>query len=360
MEPKPTRRRWFDVKIGAMARAVILTGLRTNDQYHLGNYIGALMPIIESVKDKAADYQINLFAPDLHSFTTPIDHSHLHRQTMANLRLFVAAGVELDNPNVYLYRQSQLPAHSEATWILANFSSFGELSRMVEFKDKQTRLGADQISVGLFSYPVLMAADILMHDGRWVPVGDDQRQHLEFCRKLAKRINQRFGQLFVVPEATAKQLAFFSRRQAPRILNLKQPNQKMSKSIDDPAGTIMLLETPQQASAKIMAATTDNLAQINYDEQQQPGITNLLTILASVTNQDQDQVNQAWQGKSDYASFKKTVAEAVAELLTDIQTRLNQVSDKQLLTHLERSETELNRRLESKLERLQTAVGLRA
>ena len=342
-----------------MQREVILTGLRTNDQYHLGNYIGALMPMISLVKSKADQYQINLFTPDLHSFTTPIDHTKLYQQTMANLRLFVAAGVPLNHPNIYLYRQSHLPAHSEATWILSNFSSFGELARMVEFKDKQARLGANQINAGLFSYPILMAADILMHGARWVPVGDDQRQHLEFCRKLAQRINQRFGDIFTVPAASKQQLAFFGRQSAPRILSLKKPTQKMSKSIEDPAGTIMLLDTPAEASRKVMGATTDNLAKINYDPDQQPGISNLLTILASVSGLDQAEVNRTWSGQTDYLSLKQAVAEALSQLLSQLQQRLAAVSEKQLLAHLESREAELNRRIGPKLERLQTAVGLR-
>ena len=342
-----------------MSRDVILTGLRTNADYHLGNYIGGMLPMVEAAQQRAQDHLIKLFVPDLHSFTTPIDHSNFYAQTSANLRLLVAAGMPLDNPNVLLYRQSFLPSHSQAAWILSNFASYGDLSRMVEFKDKKDRLKPDQITVGLFTYPILMAADILMHDARWVPVGDDQRQHLEFCRRLATRINQRFGPLFIVPETMEAQQAFVDRAQPPRILSLKNPDNKMSKSIDDPAGTIGLLDDPKLAANKIKAATTDSKAQINYDWQNQPAITNLLTILAATSGQTQSQVNQAWQAKSDYASLKQTVAESVASFLSQLQTKLKAVDDQQLAAHLQASEKQLNQQLNHKLYQLQQAIGLR-
>lgn len=342
-----------------MSREVILTGLRTNSDYHLGNYIGAVLPMVKAVQTKAKDYQINLFIPDLHSFTTPIDHQNFYQQTWRNLKLLVAAGMPLDDRHVYLYRQSQLPAHAEAAWIFANFTGFGEMRRMVEFKDKRARLGVDRVSVGLFTYPILMAADILLHDARWVPVGDDQRQHLEFCRRLAQRFNQRFGQLLVVPETMSTQQKFIGRLEPPRILNLKTPTQKMSKSINEPAGTIMLLDEPSQAAAKIMSATTDSLGQINYDWTNQAGITNLLVILATTSGQDQASVNQAWQFQTDYQALKQATAEAVANFLSQLQTKLEQVDEAQLAGHLAKTERLLNRRLKLKMAKIQAAIGLK-
>src|SRR3990167_4549194 len=181
-----------------MSKKVILTGLRANNDLHLGNYLWALLPMVELQKKYAGQYQVNLFVPDLHSFTTPIDHSKLYKQVIDNVRFFVAAGLDLSNPDVYVYRQSFIPAHSELTLILNSFTGFGEMSRMTQFKDKSAKLTDSRVSVGLFEYPVLMAADILLYGAAYVPVGDDQTQHLEFTRDIAERLNKRFGELFNV------------------------------------------------------------------------------------------------------------------------------------------------------------------
>src|SRR5688572_22234304 len=153
-----------------MSKSVILTGLRANNDLHIGNYLGALLPMVDRATQRAGEYQINLFVPDLHSFTTPIDHSKLQEGIFQNLHVFVAAGLPLDNPDIHIYRQSYVPAHSELTWILDCFAGFGEMSRMTQFKDKSGHLGDDRITVGLFNYPVLMAADILLYDATYVPV----------------------------------------------------------------------------------------------------------------------------------------------------------------------------------------------
>jgi tryptophanyl-tRNA synthetase len=188
-----------------MSKTIILTGIRANNDLHIGNYFGALLPIIDMAKTRAEEFQINLFVPDLHSFTTPIDHSQLQAQIWNNLRLFVAAGLPLDHPDIYVYRQSYVPAHSELTWIFDCFTGFGELSRMTQFKDKSVKLNDDRISVGLFNYPVLMAADYLLYGATYVPVGDDQSQHLEYGRDIAIRMNNQFGELFVVPKPVKEQ-----------------------------------------------------------------------------------------------------------------------------------------------------------
>ncbi|MEX1995156.1 MAG: tryptophan--tRNA ligase, partial [Candidatus Saccharimonadales bacterium] len=183
-----------------MKKEVVLTGLRSNAEFHIGNYLGAIKPMVELQKEHAGQYQLNMFVPDLHSFTTPIDHSKLYEQTIENLKVFVAAGLDTDNADTFIYRQSYIPAHSELTWILDCFAGFGQASRMTEFKDKANRENEDSLTVGLFNYPVLMAADILLYDAKWVPVGDDQRQHVEFTRDLAMRMNNKFGELFTLPE----------------------------------------------------------------------------------------------------------------------------------------------------------------
>src|SRR3990167_2649610 len=307
-----------------MAKEVILTWLRSNAQFHLGNYLGGILPMVQLQKKHAGEYQLNMFIPDLHSFTTPIDHGTLYEQTHQNLKVFVAAGLDIDQPDTFIYRQSYIPAHSELTWILSCFSNIGELSRMTQFKEKaqtftefigteefnptkgkdMTGIRRQPISSGLFIYPVLMAADILLYGAKWVPVGEDQRQHVEFTRDLAIRMNNKFGDLFIVPEDNAKQMEFAGRSEPVRIRSLRNPEKKMSKSIEDPAGTIVLSDRPQDAAKKAMEATNDSEANIRFDFDRQPGISNLLQILALLTGKSQSQVNADWKNKTSYGEQK--------------------------------------------------------
>ena len=158
-----------------MAKQAIFTGLRANNELHIGNYFGALLPLIDMAKKHADEFEVNLMVADLHSFTTPIDHSKLNEQIMANLKVYVAAGLPMDKPTIRVFRQSYIPAHSELAWVIDCFTGMGELNRMTEFKDKSAKLGADRINVGLFNYPALMAADILLYGAKHIPVGEDQR-----------------------------------------------------------------------------------------------------------------------------------------------------------------------------------------
>ncbi|MDO8335704.1 MAG: tryptophan--tRNA ligase [Candidatus Saccharibacteria bacterium] len=342
-----------------MSKPVILTGLRANNDLTLGNYFGGLLPIVDMAKNKSDEYQINLFVPDLHSFTTPIDHSDLQKQIWNNLRLFVAAGLPLDNDGVHLYRQSYVSAHSELTWVLDCFTGTGEMSRMTEFKDKTAKIGDDRVSVGLFNYPILMASDILLYNATYVPVGDDQSQHLEFTRDIAERMNNKFGELFTVPKAVKEQHAFFGKDQGLRIKDLADPTKKMSKSDESGKGVIFLSEDPEFAAGKIMRAATDDLASINYDSQNQPGISNLIEILALTTGKTKEEIISEWQGKSSYGDFKQAVADAVRAFLTDFQAKLAQVSDEAISTKLETSEAAANDIADATLLRAQKAVGLR-
>ena len=342
-----------------MSRETILTGLRTNAEYHLGNYIGAILPMVHMAKSKSDEYQINLFAPDLHSFTTPIDHSKFYRQTIDNIKMFIACGMPVDHDNVHIYRQSRISAHSELTWILSNFTGFGEMSRMVEFKEKSERLKEDRVSVGLFSYPILMAADILLYGAKWVPVGEDQRQHLEFTRDIAMRMNNQFGDMFVLPETIQKQQEFVSRDSAPRIRSLRDPSKKMSKSVDDPAGTIQLSDTAEVATKKIMSATTDSVGVVNYDWDNQPGITNLLTIIALLSGKSQQEVNDQWTGCERYGDLKKAAAEVVSITLAGVQEKSTAISDDQLEEFLVASESAVQETALATLCKVQKAIGLR-
>lgn len=336
------------------AKPVILTGLRANNDLHIGNYLGGLLPIVEFAHSHANEHQINLFVPDLHSFTTPIDHSQLQASIMNNLRVFVAAGLPLDHPNVHIYRQSYVPAHSELTWILDCFTGYGEMSRMTQFKDKSAQLGDDRISVGLFNYPVLMAADILLYGASYVPVGDDQSQHLEITRDIAQRLNNKFGELFVVPKSVQEQHAFFGKDQGLRIMDLQQPTKKMSKSDESGNGVLFLTDSPDIANKKIMSATTDSINNISDDQANQPGITNLLTLLTLFGGDA-----KSFVGQQQYGPLKTAVAEHVNRFLSDFQTKLSQVDDEQILVKLRSSEGIMNQQANATLLRVQQAVGLR-
>jgi len=343
-----------------MTKPVILTGLRANNDLTIGNYFGGMLPIIDMATHRASDYQINMFIPDLHSFTTPIDHARLYDQTLHNARVFVAAGLPLDHDTIHLYRQSFVSAHSELAWILDCFTGMGEMSRMTQFKDKSSKLGDEQIGVGLYNYPVLMAADVLLYGARYVPVGDDQTQHLEFVRDIAGRMNNRFGELFVVPEPVVKQHEFFGNDQGLRIMDLIHPTKKMSKSDETGKGVLFLSDAPTVAAKKIMSATTDDKACVRYDRSEQPGITNLLEIMALITGRDQAHVNADWEGTERYGDFKTAVAEAVSNFLIGHQARLAAVDDAAVLSKLEASENTMRQQADATLYRVQQAVGLRS
>lgn len=364
-----------------MTKQVILTGLRANNDLHIGNYFGALLPMIDMAKARADEYEINLFVPDLHSFTTPIDHSKLQEQIRHTLRLFAAAGLPLDNPSVHIYRQSYVPAHSELTWILDCFTGFGQMARMTQFKDKGRGIlqsdftgkllnsngtleaawndQGQEVTVGLFNYPILMAADILLYGARYVPVGEDQTQHLEFTRDIAERMNSRFGDLFVVPEAAQKQHEFFGKDQGLRIKDLADPTKKMSKSDDTGKGCIFLSDDPEAAAKKVMSAATDSLGSIDFNYDKQPGISNLLQILALLQGRPLTDVIAEHKDRDRYGDFKKEVAEAVKVFLVDFQSRLSEVDEARLLAKVEHDEVLMNERANATLIKVQTAIGLR-
>ena len=343
-----------------MSKPVILTGIRANNDLHIGNYFGAMLPMIDMAKRRSDEYDIHMFIPDLHSFTTPIDHSQLQASIMNNARVYVAAGLPLDNPSIHLYRQSYVPAHSELTVLLNNFVGMGEMERMTQYKDKSARLSNDRVSVGLFDYPVLMASDILLYNAKYIPVGDDQTQHLEITRDIAERMNGRFGELFTVPEPVAKQHEFFGKEQGLRIKDLADPSKKMSKSDETGKGVIFLSDTPDQARKKIMSATTDDKASVNYDKDNQPGISNLIDILALLRNSTPQDVEAEFKGIDRYGDFKKIVADEMAQFLTDFQSRLASLDDAAILTKLEESERAMNEVANTTLRRVQKAIGLRS
>jgi tryptophanyl-tRNA synthetase len=364
-----------------MSKEIILTGIRSNGELTLGNYLGAILPMVQLQQQKAGEYQLNFFVPDLHSFTTPVNHAELYQNSLENLRIFAAAGLDFNNVDTFVYRQSYVPAHSELFTILNNFAYFGELSRMTQFKEKAKNFISEQVSEeeqydvgyhneelfemtkaitsGLFTYPVLMAADILLYGAKYVPVGDDQRQHLELCRDLGIRFNNKFGDIFTVPLAWKDQLAFYNRDNGVRIRSLKSPEKKMSKSVSDPAGTILLTDSPAAAAKRIMSATTDSFGEIQFDFKERPGISNLLQMLALLTNQPQSSINEQWQGKTAYGDLKKAVANAVESFLTEFQARHAAADDAQIISKLESSENAMCQSTSEMLLSVQRAVGLR-
>lgn len=334
---------------------MILTGLRANNELHIGNYFGGLLPIVDMALEKSDEYQINLFVPDLHSFTTPIDHSKLNKQIDDSLKMFVAAGLPLDDPNVHIYRQSHIPAHSELTVILNSFTGMGEMSRMTQYKDKSAQIGDDRLSVGLFGYPVLMAADILLYGANYVPVGDDQTQHLEFARDIAERMNKKFNsELFVLPESVKKQHDFFGKDQGLRIRDLADPTKKMSKSTESDKGLIFLTDSSYEATKKIMSAATDSLGEVKYDYKTRPGVSNLLDVYKLLGGNPDELV-----GQKQYGPLKEAVAAKVEEFLSDFQAKLARVDEKALAEKLKSSETAMNKQANETLLRVQKAIGLR-
>lgn len=342
-----------------MSKQVILTGLRANNDLHIGNYLGAIMPTVDMAMRKADQYQVNLFVPDLHSFTTPIDYTLLQEAIMNNIRVYIAAGLPIANENVHIYRQSYVPAHSELTIILNNFVGIGEMGRMTQFKDKSSKLDNDRISVGLFDYPVLMAADILLYGASYVPVGDDQSQHLEITRDIAIRLNNQFGELFTVPKPVKEQHAFFGKDQGLRIKDLQDPAKKMSKSDETGKGVIFLTDTPEVARKKIMSAVTDDERLIKHDPNNKPGISNLMEILGIFRGGDYAGVRNEFTGTKEYGSFKSAVADSVCAFLEDFQARLAKVDDSLVLTKLQASEKAMNQQANETLLKVQKAVGLR-
>ncbi len=267
------------------------------DSLQIGNYIGALM----QWRDLQTSYDAFFSVVDLHAITVAQDPKILAEKTRRTAAQYIAAGIEPAKSTLYV--QSHVPAHAELAWILSTITGFGEAGRMTQFKDKSQRYGADSTSVGLFTYPVLMAADILLYQANVVPVGDDQKQHVELTRDLAERFNSRFGEAFVVPNAMIQQ-------DTARIYDLQNPVAKMSKSAETDAGVLWLLDEPSKTAKKIMRAVTDNDGVVKYDREAKPGVSNLMVIYAAMTGRQVPAIEDEFAGRG-YGDFKKAVAEAV-------------------------------------------------
>ncbi len=300
----------------------LLSGMQPSAaSLHLGNYLGALTNWVKMQQDYNAYYVI----VDLHAITVPQDPKELRENTRRTAAQYIAAGIDPEKSALFV--QSHVPAHAQLAWVLNCITGFGEASRMTQFKDKTQKGGVENSSVGLFTYPILQAADILLYQPKAVPVGEDQRQHLELTRDLALRFNSRFGETFVVPEAHIL-------KETAKIYDLQLPTAKMSKSAQDPKGLINLMDEPSAVAKKIKSAVTDTDGEIRFDREQKPGVSNLLGIFSAITGESISNLEARFAGQG-YGTLKGELAEVVVEHLTPIRERANELlNDKAQLDQL--------------------------
>ena len=285
-------------------KKVLLSGIQPSGELHLGNYLGA----IKNWEELSDQFDCYWFMADLHTITVRQDPAQLRRRTLTQIATYIACGLDPEKNTIFV--QSHVPAHAELGWVLDCYTMFGELSRMTQFKDKSAK-HADNINAGLFTYPCLMAADILLYQPDFVPVGEDQKQHVEICRDIATRFNHIYGDVFKVPEP-------YIPRQGARVMSLNQPDTKMSKSI--PEGCVFLLEKPEDILRKFKRAITDSDTErcVRFDPQAKPGVSNLMQIYSAVTGKSFETIEAEFDGKG-YGAFKPAVGEAVVELLRPIR-----------------------------------------
>lgn len=291
----------------------IFSGIQpTSYSLHLGNALGAVMQWVP-LQD---DYDAFFCVADLHAITIPQDPEALRRGTLMTAAQYLALGIDPARSTVFV--QSHVPAHTQLAWVLSCFAGFGQASRMTQFKDKSTRHGSDTTTVGLFTYPVLQAADVLTYDTDLVPVGEDQRQHLEFSRDIAQRFNSRFPDTFVVPDVLIPKVT-------AKIYDLQDPGSKMSKSASTDAGLVSLLDEPALSAKKIRSAVTDSEREIRYDPEAKPGVSNLLSIQSALTGTGIDTLVEGYAGRG-YGDLKKDTADAVVEFVRPIKARVDELT----------------------------------
>ncbi len=286
----------------------VFSGIQpTADSFHLGNYLGALRQWVALQFDHDAFYCV----VDLHAITVDQDPALLRRRTLAATAQLLAMGLDPDSCTLFV--QSHVAEHAQLAWVLECLTGFGEASRMTQFKDKSARGGQERTSVGLFTYPILQAADILLYGADRVPVGEDQRQHLELTRDLAGRFNNRFGQTFVVPEP-------YILKETAKVTDLQEPTNKMSKSASSAAGIVELLDEPKASAKKIRSAVTDSGREVSFDEENKPGVSNLLTIYAALTGRALDDIVKDYDGRG-YGDLKKDLGVVVQDFVTPLRDR---------------------------------------
>lgn len=321
----------------------MLSGIKPTGRLTLGNYIGAIRQFVEYQDE----YEMYIFIANLHAITVAQDPKELKQNTKDLIALYLACG--LDPEKVTLFLQSDVHQHAELGWILTCHSYMGELQRMTQYKDK-TAKGETGITAGLFTYPCLMAADILMYDADFVPVGVDQKQHVELTRDIAERFNNRYGETFRIPQPLTPKVG-------AKIYSLQNPTKKMSKSEDNPKATIDLLDDPAAARKKIMSAVTDSLGTIQYDPENQPGVSNLLMIHSSLSNEPLDALVARFQGKG-YGDLKKETGQIVFDFLSNLQSRYREIIASGKIDEILREGNEKASRIaERKLRKVKKKLG---
>ncbi len=319
----------------------VFSGVQPSGNMHIGNYLGAFRNWVKLQDEYEAIYCV----VDLHALTAPVDPAELRTNRIEAAKMLLAVGIDPDRSLVYL--QSQVPQHAELSWILGTMTPSGVLNRMTQFKEKS---GAGGANLGLYSYPVLMAADILLHRADLVPVGDDQRQHLEMTRDLAERFNNRFGEVFPIPEALIPETS-------ARVMSLTDPTAKMSKSDPNVKSRILMTDSPDAIRAKIKAARTDSEPTVRYAWGQKPGISNLLEMMAGAIDRSIDDLVDEY-ADSGYGVFKEAVAEAVNELVAPIRTAYSRLDDEEVTRLMRKGALDARTSAEGYQREVRRAVGL--
>lgn len=320
----------------------VFSGVQPSGVLTLGNYLGAIKNFVRVQHQ----YQCMFCVVDLHALTVPQDPQVLRQQVKHVAAMFMAAGIDPEVSTIFV--QSRVPAHSQLAWLLQCIAGFGELGRMTQFKEKSQ--GKESFSAGLFTYPTLMAADILLYDTHFVPVGDDQKQHLELSRDLAGRFNSRFGEIFVIPEPMIGEVG-------ARIMSLDDPTSKMSKSNPNPASFIALTDSPDEITKKLKRAVTDLGREIRFDKEEKPGVSNLLSILSLCTGNSIKILEQELEGKG-YGDLKKLTAEAVVAELEPVQRRYQEILAGDLSQLLQKGAEKANAYANNTLAKVNQAMGL--
>ncbi|MBR6958446.1 MAG: tryptophan--tRNA ligase [Erysipelotrichaceae bacterium] len=323
----------------------MVSGIKPTGELTLGNYIGALRNFVKYQDD----YELYVFIANLHCVTVYQEPKELRKNLKDAIGLYLACGLDPQKCTIFL--QSDVYEHAQLGWLMTCMSYMGELNRMTQFKEKTQNAKDENITAGLFVYPPLMAADILLYDADYVPVGEDQKQHVELTRDLAQRFNNRYSETFVVPEPLVAKVG-------ARIMSLSDPSKKMSKSEETNKGCIYLLDDINVAKKKIMSAVTDMCAHVNYDKENQPGVSNLLEIMSSLSGEPIDSIVARYEGKG-YGEFKKEVAEVVAKELTMIQSRYNEIMKSGLIEQVLKEGAERAHRIAfKKLKKVQKKMGI--
>ncbi|MCG2701189.1 tryptophan--tRNA ligase [Candidatus Parcubacteria bacterium] len=322
---------------------IIFSGVQPSGELHLGNYLGAIAKWVEMQNE----YNCIFCVVDYHAITVKQDPEILRKKIIETAKIYLASGINPEKSMIF--QQSAISAHTELAWILNCVARISDLNKMTQFKDKAGKK-QESVSVGLYDYPILMAADILLYNTDAVPVGDDQSQHVELCRLLAKRFNSQFGDTFKIPE-------LIIRKEGARIMGLDDPNKKMSKSANSPANYIALTDKPEAAVKKIMKAVTDSGSEIIFDKEKKPAISNLLTIYSLLAEAPIKELENKYKGKG-YGDFKKDLAETVAEFLINFQRKFNSFTDEEVKEIMDEGAGKIKPIAEETLRRVKERIGI--